>query len=132
MQLLPALKGGGVERGTVETAEALVKAGHRAVVVSAGGAMVADVERVGGIHLTLDIGRKSPLTLFRSARLQALIRETRADIVHARSRLPAWVAWRALKRLSPTRWPPSRRPCGFSCISFLRSVRCDPRTPPRG
>ena len=40
VQLLPALDAGGVERSTIEIAEALVRAGHRAIVVSAGGRLL--------------------------------------------------------------------------------------------
>src|SRR5690606_41600458 len=67
-QLLPALESGGVERSTLEIADALVRAGHRAIVVSAGGRLVPALEAVGGTHLTLDIGRKSPFTFRHAAR----------------------------------------------------------------
>jgi glycosyltransferase involved in cell wall biosynthesis len=97
VQLLPALESGGVERSTLEIADALVRAGHRAIVVSAGGRLVPALEAVGGEHLTLDIGRKSPLTFRHAAALRRLFARERADIVHARSRLPAWVARLALR-----------------------------------
>ena len=63
VQLLPALESGGVERSTVEVAEALVSAGHRAIVVSAGGRLLPALQATGATHLTLDIGRKSPAVL---------------------------------------------------------------------
>jgi len=59
MQLLPALESGGVERSTLEIIAALVKAGHRALVVSAGGRLQAALEAAGGEHITLPIGQKS-------------------------------------------------------------------------
>ena len=96
-QLLPALESGGVERSTLEIADALVRAGHRAIVVSAGGRLVPALEAVGGEHITLDIGRKSPFTFRHAARLRRLFGEGGADIVHARSRMPAWVARLALR-----------------------------------
>ncbi len=92
MQLLPALESGGVERSTIEIAQALVQAGHRAVVVSRGGRLVPDLEATGAIHLELDIGRKSLFTLRHIFGLRQLIQEHQPDIVHARSRLPAWIA----------------------------------------
>jgi glycosyltransferase involved in cell wall biosynthesis len=97
VQLLPALDAGGVERSTLEIAEALVDAGHRAIVVSAGGRLLAQLQAIGAEHLTLDIGRKSPLVLRHARALRALLREAGADIVHARSRLPAWLGWWALR-----------------------------------
>ncbi|GAB2495159.1 glycosyltransferase [Pseudoxanthomonas sangjuensis] len=97
VQLLPALESGGVERSTLEIAAALVRAGHRAIVVSAGGRLLPALERIGAEHVALDIGRKSLLTLRHVPVLRRLFAETDADIVHARSRLPAWLGWRALK-----------------------------------
>jgi glycosyltransferase involved in cell wall biosynthesis len=94
VQLLPALDAGGVERSTLEIAAALVDAGHRAIVVSAGGRLVRHLETLGAEHVALDIGRKSPATLRHVAALRRLFRQ--ADIVHARSRLPAWLARFAL------------------------------------
>lgn len=105
VQLLPALESGGVERSTLEIADALVRDGHRAVVVSAGGRLVAQLLVSGAEHVTLDIGRKSPLTLRHSGALRRLFVETRADIVHARSRLPAWIGMLALQGLDAPRRP---------------------------
>lgn len=97
VQLLPALSSGGVERSTLEVAEALVRAGHRSLVVSAGGRLVAALEAAGSEHIQLDIGRKSPTSLRHVASLRRLFAARAADIVHARSRLPAWLAWHALR-----------------------------------
>jgi glycosyltransferase involved in cell wall biosynthesis len=99
MQLLPALEGGGVERSTLEIAEALVAAGHRSLVVSAGGRLVAALEAGGSTHIARPIGRKGPGVLREIGRLRALIEQHRPDIVHARSRLPAWIARLALRGL---------------------------------
>ena len=97
VQLLPALEAGGVERSTLEIAEALVRAGHRAIVVSNGGRLLPRLEALGAEHVQLDIGRKSPLVFRHVAALRRLFREVDADIVHARSRLPAWLARFALR-----------------------------------
>lgn len=96
VQLLPALDAGGVERSTLEIAAALVAAGHRAIVVSAGGRLLPALRACGAEHVALAIGRKSPLNLRHARTLRAVFRETNADIVHARSRLPAWIARAAL------------------------------------
>ncbi len=101
MQLLPALDSGGVERGTFEVAEALVKAGHRSLVVSAGGVLVPPLEATGSQHFQLAIGRKSPLVIRTVTALRDLMTRHRVDIVHARSRLPAWIGLRALSKMSP-------------------------------
>ena len=99
LQVLPALHGGGVERGTVEIAAAIVRAGGIALVASAGGPMQAEVERAGGRCFTLNLDTKSPFGIWRNAgRLARLIRAERVDIVHACSRAPAWSAWLAARR----------------------------------
>ena len=116
VQLLPALHSGGVERSTLEIARALVAAGHRAIVVSAGGRLVQPLLDSGAEHLALDIGRKSLLTLRHVVSLRRLFVETRADIVHARSRLPAWLGWYALRGL-----PPSQRPRWVTTMHGLNS-----------
>jgi glycosyltransferase involved in cell wall biosynthesis len=99
LQLLPALVSGGVERGTVEIAEAIAGAGFRALVASAGGPLAAEVEQVGGVHLTLPLDTKSPSAIWRNAgQLAALVRAEEVAILHARSRAPAWSALIAARR----------------------------------
>lgn len=98
LQILPALEAGGVEKSTMEIAAALIAAGHQATVVSAGGRMVAALEAMGATHVTLPVGRKSPLTFRHVKALRELMKGH--DIVHARSRMPAWLAWFALRGLS--------------------------------
>jgi glycosyltransferase involved in cell wall biosynthesis len=101
IQILPALDAGGVEKGTLEIARALVSAGHRSIVISAGGRMVERLVREGSEHLAWDVGAKRLSTLRWIPRLHRLFAHERPDIVHARSRLPAWVAWWALKGFAP-------------------------------
>ena len=104
VQLLPALESGGVERSTLEIADALVRAGHRALVVSAGGRLVPTLQASGAEHITLDIGRKSLLTLRHVPALRRFLADVGADIVHARSRLPAWIGLSALRGMpAPSR-----------------------------
>jgi glycosyltransferase involved in cell wall biosynthesis len=100
LQVLPAMNvGGGVERGTVEIAAAIVDAGGRAVVASQGGNLVHELTRVGAEHVTLPLASKNPLRIYRNIdALADLIRDKGVDIVHARSRAPAWSALFAAKR----------------------------------
>jgi glycosyltransferase involved in cell wall biosynthesis len=99
LQVLPALGGGGVERGTVEIAAAITAAGGRALVASAGGRLAGSVERAGGRNIRLPLDTRNPWRIWRNAaRLTDLIRTAHVDIVHARSRAPAWSAWLAARR----------------------------------
>jgi glycosyltransferase involved in cell wall biosynthesis len=99
LQVLPALVSGGVERGTIDVARAQIEAGWRALVVSTGGPMVHELERIGATHITMPVHSKNPL-IWRSNfdRLVDLIWHEGVDLVHARSRMPAWIAFRAARR----------------------------------
>ncbi|MGB0747628.1 MAG: glycosyltransferase family 4 protein [Magnetospiraceae bacterium] len=99
LQVLPALETGGVERGTIEMAAAITAAGGRALVASAGGGMERDLARVGGIHIPLPLEKRDPGSiLMNSGRLRKLIGREKVDLVHARSRAPAWSALYATRR----------------------------------
>lgn len=99
LQVLPSLVGGGVERGTVEMATALSRAGWTALVVSSGGPMVHEVERAGAKHIQLPVQSKSPFAIRRNAGLLArVIEEHGVNLVHVRSRAPAWSALSACRR----------------------------------
>jgi glycosyltransferase involved in cell wall biosynthesis len=99
LQVLPSLITGGVERGTVEMAQAIAEAEATALVASAGGPLVRQIERAGGSHITLKLTTKSPLGIWRNAgALETLIRDRKVSLVHARSRAPAWSAWLACQR----------------------------------
>lgn len=117
LQLLPALDGGGVERGTLEIARALVAAGHASVVLSKGGRLVAQLEREGSRHIASDLGRKSPATFLHYRALRQLFEREGFDIVHARSRMPAWVAWLAWRGM-----PPATRPRFVTTVHGMHSV----------
>lgn len=97
VQLLPALDSGGVERSTLEHAAALVRAGHRSIVVSAGGRLLPSLRSAGSEHVELNIGRKAISTFRHALALRSLFRRLKPDIVLARSRLPAWLGWLALR-----------------------------------
>jgi glycosyltransferase involved in cell wall biosynthesis len=105
VQVVPALDSGGVERGTCEVAEELVRRGHRSIVISAGGKMTERLLAGGSEHIAWSIGAKSPWTLRYVPALRELLREEKVDILHARSRVPAWISWLAWKSL-PTRSRP--------------------------
>ncbi|MBR0683476.1 glycosyltransferase family 4 protein [Roseomonas eburnea] len=99
LQILPSLVSGGVERGTLEIAEALVAAGMRSLVASAGGPLVPALEALGARHVTLPLDTKSPAGIWRNAAaLAALVRAEGIAVLHARSRAPAWSALLAARR----------------------------------
>ena len=90
---------GGVERGTLEIVEAIADAGGRPLVATAGGALEFRVERAGGEIFHMNADAKNPATLWQNARLmKRLIREEEVDVVHARSRAPAWSAYWATRQ----------------------------------
>ena len=99
LQVLPALNVGGVETGTLDLARYLVKHGHKAVVVSSGGELVRELESFGAIHYQLPVHKKSIFTIVKTIpRLVEIIQKEQIDIVHARSRVPAWIAYFASRK----------------------------------
>ncbi len=93
LQILPALNDGGVEQSTLEMARYIVAHGGVALVASAGGRLAAQLPCP---HITLPLNSKNPLTILANAwRLAQVIRSEKPDIIHARSRAPAWSAWLA-------------------------------------
>jgi len=127
LQVLPALQSGGVERGTLEIAAALVDAGHRALVMSAGGRMVEELQALGAQHFTWPIGNKSPLALRLVRPLRRFLTEQKVDILHVRSRFPAWIAYLAWRGMDP-----GRRPRFITTVHGLYSVNAYSRIMTRG
>jgi glycosyltransferase involved in cell wall biosynthesis len=97
MQIIPNLGAGGAEQGCIDIAAELNRAGAKAIVVSNGGARVPELGRAGALHINMPVDSKNPLVMWQNVgRLRKLIRQHGVDIVHARSRAPAWSAWKAV------------------------------------
>ena len=105
VQVLPALNSGGVERGTVELARELVLGGHTSVVISSGGRMVDGLLAEGSEHISFPVHRKSLWSLLEVRPMRRLLESLAADVVHVRSRAPAWIVWLAWRRMNPTTRP---------------------------
>ncbi|ARU31518.1 glycosyl transferase [Sulfuriferula sp. AH1] len=105
LQILPALHAGGVERGTLEIARHLVQNGHRSLVMSGGGRMVAQLESEGSTHFNWNIGKKSLLTLRLVPQLRQFLIEHQIDILHLRSRMPGWIGYLAWRKMDPATRP---------------------------
>lgn len=100
VQIVPELNEGGVERGTIEFAREIVKRGHESLVISHGGKLVERLCEEGSQHLQLDVCSKNPLSApWRISRLRRALEKISPDIVHARSRVPAWLTRFANRRL---------------------------------
>jgi len=98
LQITAALEQGGVERGTVEMAAFIVSQGGQSFVASQGGRLVKDLEEGGTRHFFLPLASRNPLTVLYSAwQLRKIIRREKIDLLHARSRAPAWATFFASK-----------------------------------
>jgi len=117
IQILPRLEGGGVERGTLEVANYLVDHNVDSIVVSQGGRLVSQLIDEGSTHLLMRVGDKSIQSLTSIHRLRRLFQELKPDIVHPRSRLPAWLAYLANKGV-----PEKFRPRFLTSVHGLHSV----------
>jgi len=117
LQVLPALNGGGVERGTVELARELVKQGHESIVLSSGGRLAGQLQAEGSRHITMPVHRKSLASFGQIRPVRQLLEQLRPDVVHVRSRLPAWIIWLAWRGL-----PKNDRPALVSTFHGMYSV----------
>jgi glycosyltransferase involved in cell wall biosynthesis len=99
LQVVPRLDAGGSELATIEIAQALSRVGARALVATEGGSMAEEIARAGGEIVTLPMASKSPFTILANiGRIANLIEQRGVDLVHARSRAPAWSAFLAARR----------------------------------
>jgi glycosyltransferase involved in cell wall biosynthesis len=117
IQILPELNSGGVERGTLEVADALVRAGHESLVISNGGRLVNALEQASSRHITMPVHRKALASLMQIPRLRALFLQEKPDVIHLRSRMPAWLAYLAWKSI-----PAARRPRLVTTVHGFYSV----------
>ncbi|MDG1891761.1 MAG: glycosyltransferase [Verrucomicrobiota bacterium] len=127
LQLLPAMDAGGVERGTLELSKAVVSRGWESHVISAAGRLVPCLQNDGGFHHAWNIGEKNPWTLRFLPRLMRFCRTYRVDVLHARSRLPAWIAYLAWCMM-----PGPSRPLFVTTVHGLNSVNPYSRIMTRG
>ncbi len=100
VHLLPELNQGGVETIVLSLNRELVGRGHQSTVISNGGTLTEQIVKDGGRHITLNICSKNPLTVpARVHRLKTALSKLQPDLLHAHSRVPAWLAWLANQRL---------------------------------
>ncbi len=100
LQIIPSLISGGIERGVVEINNYLVKNNFKSIVLSSGGKMVYQIEQAGGKHITLNVATKNPFKIWINIKkIQNIIKENNIDLVHVRSRAPAWSAYFACKKI---------------------------------
>ncbi len=98
LQMIPSLEVGGVERGVIDLARGMKLRGHQAPVMSSGGALVAELSKMGVAHYEFPIHKKSLSSLSLIPKIVEIIRRERIDAVHARSRIPGWLGWIAARR----------------------------------
>ncbi len=103
LQILPRLNSGGVERGTIEISQAIIDAGFKSIIVSNGGKLEYLLKKQGATHITLPVDKKNPWIIWQNIKkIEKIIDIYEVDIIHARSRVPAWSAYFASKNKNIT------------------------------
>lgn len=97
LHMVPALESGGVEAGTIDLALRLKKLGQTVTVISNGGRLTATLERCGIAHIKLPVHKKSLSAFFLVSKVARILERHKIDIVHASSRVPAWIGFFACK-----------------------------------
>lgn len=120
VQLLPELNEGGVERGVIELNNEFVKKGLESIVISDGGKQASQIDKDGGQHIQFDVCSKNIFTVFsRVQKLKKLLQELEPDIIHVRSRVPAWLVYLANKGL---KYKVVSTVHGFNSVSFYSKI----------
>jgi len=125
MQIIPELGPGGAEQGCIDVAAALIEKGAQAIVISHGGNRVHELNRIGAVHVNLPVHSKNPVVIWKNiARLRQLVARYNVDIVHVRSRAPAWSAWRAVRDTKARFMTTCHAPYAFSAETkrFYNSI----------
>ncbi len=100
-QIVPEMDIGGVEQGTFDLARGLLARGHKSIIISNGGGLVALLETSGVKHYPLPVHRKSPIVMARMVKeVRKILRKENIDILHAKSRVPAWIGYYATRNCS--------------------------------
>jgi glycosyltransferase involved in cell wall biosynthesis len=100
LQVLPHLNSGGLVSGAVEVSSAIQKSGNFSFIASEGGRREREITREGGKIFFLPLSSKNPIIIFLNIyRLSKIIKNHKIDIIHARSRAPAWSAYFAAKKM---------------------------------
>jgi glycosyltransferase involved in cell wall biosynthesis len=101
LQIIPVLGPGGAEQGCIDVATELVRAGAKAIVISHGGPRIPELLRYGAVHINMPVHSKNPFVMWRNiGRIKKVIRQHKVNIVHARSRAPAWSAFKACQNMA--------------------------------
>jgi glycosyltransferase involved in cell wall biosynthesis len=120
VQLLPELNEGGVERGVVELNREYVKNGIESFVISNGGKLEETIQKDGGTHLKFDVCSKNIFSVFsRASKLKKILKQLNPDILHVRSRVPAWLVYLANKSLNIKVVSTVH---GFNSVGFYSSI----------
>ena len=99
LQIIPELETGGAELSTIEMVGAIAAAGGRALVLSEGGRLACKIGASGGEFVPFPAATKNPVRmLWNALQIARLIEREHVDLVHARSRAPAWSALIAARR----------------------------------
>lgn len=117
VQLLPELEGGGVERGTLEMGKYLSDNHHRSFVISGDGRMVEQLCNEGSRHIPWNIGLKGPVVLKHIFPIRKFLMNEQIDIMHLRSRMPAWIGYLTWKTI-----PKKHRPILVTTFHGFYSV----------
>lgn len=115
MQIIPRLGEGGAEQGCIDVAAELVREGCKSIVVSNGGPRLHEIMRAKADHITAPVHSKNPFVMYGNiARIRNLIKTHQVDIVHVRSRAPAWSAWFACQGTGATFMTTCHAPYNFN------------------
>jgi glycosyltransferase involved in cell wall biosynthesis len=100
LQIIPRLDAGGAEVSVLEIAGAVARAGGRSIVLAEPGRLAANIAAAGGEVHRFPAATKNPLRILANAgQIARIAVREGVDLIHARSRAPAWSALMAARRV---------------------------------
>tara|TARA_B100001093_G_scaffold160391_1_gene152719 strand:+ start:560 stop:1705 length:1146 start_codon:yes stop_codon:yes gene_type:complete len=91
LQVIPTLNISGAEQGCFDVANYLTKNGFTSNVVTSSGYRIDQLKKNGSIVNKIPVHSKNPVTIiFNIFRILKIVEKNNINIIHARSRAPAW------------------------------------------
>ncbi len=99
LQIVPSLNCGGVERGTIDIAKAISQNGDNPFIITSGGSLCIQAKSIPSEVIKHPVASKNPFKIYKNISfIENLIKSKEIDLIHARSRAPAWSAYFASRR----------------------------------
>ena len=94
LQVIPKLNISGAEQGCIDIANYLTNNNHNSLIITSSGSRIDEVSKNGTRVIIMPVHSKNPIIIIINIfRIQKIIKSNNIDIIHVRSRAPAWTTY---------------------------------------